>query len=176
MNFECSSRSESCTSRTRQFRGGPREVAVSVCAPQLASRLPHSWDVAREEPSDPNGSPTDRTPHGGGAVRSSRGAPTMRERRRFKGEWEYGPTCVDCGGPKAMQHTRCWPCWRDYVLRDDAYWLRRTCPDCLGPKSRQKQRCRPCANERMRGVRRSSPVVVAQGHKWRRMRIGKAAA
>jgi hypothetical protein len=88
----------------------------------------------------------------------------------------FGPICPDCAGPKANNARRCQACWSENVLRDDAYWVRRACPDCAGPKARNGERCRPCTNALMRGKPRSTPVVVAAGHKWRRMRFGKAAA
>ena len=98
--------------------------------------------------------------------------PDARYRRRAA-EWQYGPTCIDCGGPKAENATRCRPCWRDNVLRGESFWASRTCPDCGGPKTRGARflRCRPCANLLLVGKPRTAPVVVSEDHKWRRMRL-----
>lgn len=102
--------------------------------------------------------------------------PAAQHRRRAH-EWQYGVTCIDCGGPKAENATRCQRCWSENVLRaNPRYWDSRTCPDCDGPKYRQSARCRPCTNALMVGKPRSAPVVVSQDHKWRRMRFGKEAA
>jgi predicted amidophosphoribosyltransferase len=100
--------------------------------------------------------------------------PLIQYRRRAS-EWEYGTICLDCGGPKAANATRCQSCWTE-TLRGDAYWAARTCPDCGGSMTRRVQRCRPCANERLRGVPRSTPVEPPLDHIWRRKRFGKAAA
>jgi hypothetical protein len=87
----------------------------------------------------------------------------------------FGPICPDCAGRKRTTPAAA-GLLEENVLRDDAYWARRACPDCSGPKARNGARCRPCTNALMRGKPRSTPVVVAAGHKWRRMRFGKAAA
>lgn len=101
--------------------------------------------------------------------------PDGRFRRRAH-EAEYGPTCIDCAGPKAANATRCRPCWRDNVLRaNPRYWGSRTC-GCGGPKGRQSPRCLRCTNQLKIGKPRRGQIVGGHvDHPWRRERLsGKA--
>jgi hypothetical protein len=86
-----------------------------------------------------------------------------RRYRRRTGEFEFGPSCPKCGGPKAVQASECYPCFRER-RRDAAYWSRRTCV-CGGTKDPKSAKCHACGSERKRGV----PVrgrVQSKSHPW----------
>jgi hypothetical protein len=70
---------------------------------------------------------------------------------------DYGPNCPGCAGPKALQASECYGCFRE-SRRDEVYWAHRTCPFCGGPKCDHSVKCFDCDSERKRGLSLLSEV------------------